>query len=330
MRPLPRSLSRSAPVLVPIALVVLAVAVFGRFGGPVTDTVVVTGLVNVIVVVGLYVFVGNSGIFSFGHIAFVAIGAYTSALLVIPTDTKAVLQPDLPSVLKTASAGPLTAAIIGGLVAAACGALLAIPLMRLNGLTASIATFGFLVVVHVVANSWYQVTNGAAGVSGVPITTSTTEALVWAIIAIVAAFVFQQTRVGLRLRASREDDVAARSLGIGINRERSVAWILSAFLCGVGGGLYGQFLGSFNADAFYLNMTFLTLAMLVIGGVTSLSGAVLGVLVVSIVAEALRRVEQGFELSGFTVAPRPGLREVGLGARHARDPRATSKRDHRR
>jgi branched-chain amino acid transport system permease protein len=300
------------PLLAPLALVVFAVEVAVKLGGPVTDTVVVTGLINLVIVIGLYVFVGNSGVVSFGHIAFVAVGAYTAGLLVIPVETKAVLQPDLPALLADSSAGALPATILGGLVAAAFATVLAIPLMRLNGLAAGLATFGVLVVVHVVANSWYQVTNGAAGISGVPIGVTARQAMAWGTVAIVAAFLFQRTGIGLRLRASREDEIAAQALGVRVRRERGIAWVLSAFLCGTGGALYGQYLGSFNADAFYLSMTFLTLAMLVIGGMTSLLGSVVGVVVVTAAAEALRRLEQGTELGPLSIAPRPGLREVGL------------------
>src|SRR5262249_53570429 len=76
---------------------------------------------------------------------------------------------------------------------------------------------------------------------------------------------FQSTGLGLRLRGSREDDVAARSLGIGVRMERRAAWTVHAFIMGVGGGLYAQYLGSFNASFFYLALPFPTLAMLVPG-----------------------------------------------------------------
>ena len=115
---------------------------------------------------------------------------------------------------------------MGGLVAAVVAAVLAVPLMRLNGLAAGLATFAVLVIVRTVANSWDQVTNGAAGLSGLPVTTDKNQALVWALIAIVAALVFQNTGLGLRLRGSREDYLAARSLGVGVHTERRVAWVV--------------------------------------------------------------------------------------------------------
>ena len=228
-------------------------------------------MINLILVVGLYVFVGNSGVFSFGSIGFAAIGAYTAGLLVIPSDQKAILQPDLPGFIAETSFGSVGATLMGGLVAALVAAAFAIPLMRLSGLAAGLATFAMLVIIRTVANSWTEVTNGAAGLSGIPVTTSKNAALLWALMAIVVGFAFQSTGLGLRLRGSREDDVAARSLGIGVRTERRVAWVVHGFIMGVGGGLYGQYLGSFNASFFYLALTFTTLAMLVVGGITSLS-----------------------------------------------------------
>jgi branched-chain amino acid transport system permease protein len=298
------------PALLLLVFVVTEVA--WATGDSVTQSVVVVALINLTLVVGLYIFVGTSGVFSFGSIAFAAIGAYTGGLLVIPVDQKEILQPDLPSFIANAHFGAVEATLIGGVVAAAVGAVLAVPLMRLNGIAAGLATFAVLVIVRTVANSWNEVTNGAAGLSGLPVTTGKYSALVWALIAIVCAFVFQSSALGLRLRGSREDDVAARSLGINVRTERRVAWVLHAFIMGIGGALYGQYLGSFNSSFFYLALTFTTLAMLVVGGMKSLSGAVIGSLAISFVAEVLHRIEQGVDVGVFTIPERPGLRELGL------------------
>src|SRR5262249_42322204 len=264
-----------------LVLVVAASEIAFGTGGAVTQGVVIVALLNLTLVVGLYVFVGNSGVFSFGSIGFASIGAYTAALLVIPSDQKATLQPLLPKFLAHAHFGSIAATLLGGAVAAAVAAVVAIPLMRLNGIAAGLATFAMLVIIRTVANSWTAVTNGAAGLSGVPVTTGKNAALVWALLAIVAGFVFQTTALGLRLRGSREDDVAARSLGVGVRYERRVAWTVHAFIMGVGGALYAQYLGSFNASFFYLALTFTTLAMLVVGGIKSLTGAVVGSLTIS-------------------------------------------------
>jgi branched-chain amino acid transport system permease protein len=295
-----------------LVLVVVATEIAWASGGSVTKGVVVVALINLILVIGLYTFVGNSGVFSFGSIGFASIGAYTAGLLVIPVAQKAILQPDLPHFIANAHFGSVAATLMGGVVGAVVGFAFAIPLMRLNGIAAGLATFAMLVIIKTVANSWTQVTNGAAGLSGLPITTSKNAAMIWALIAIAVAFVFQSSALGLRLRGSREDDVAARSVGVDVVMERRVAWVLHAFIMGVGGALYGQYLGSFNSSFFYIALTFTTLAMLVVGGLKSLTGAVVGSLAISFVAEVLHRIEQGADFGIFHVPARPGLREVGL------------------
>jgi branched-chain amino acid transport system permease protein len=269
-------------------------------------------VINLIVVVGLYTFVGLSGVFSFGHAAFMAIGAYAGAILVIPPETKRFVLPELPGFLADVHLDPFPATLAAGSIAALVALVLSVPLARLSGLTAGLATFAVLVIVNVVARNWQQVTHGTSGVSGIPTTTTVWTALAWALVAMAAAWALQRSAIGLRLRASREQDAAARSIGIGVARERAVAFVVSAFFVGVAGALLGTFIGSFNPDAFFLNITFLMVVMLVVGGMTSLAGAVLGTIVISVAAEALRRLERGVDLGLVDVPARGGLREVGL------------------
>ena len=131
--------------------------------------------------------------------------------------------------------------------------------------------------------------------------------------AIAVAYLFQISRWGLMLRASRDDDVAAKASAVRIVRERLIAFALSAAMVGAGGGLYAQFLGSMTVDQFYLEMTFVTLAMLVVGGIGSLSGAVIGVLAVTFVIEFLRTFEHGFSIDGVKFLLPSGSQEIGLG-----------------
>lgn len=268
---------------------------------------VALGLVSLIAVVGLHVFIGNSGVASFGHAAFLAIGAYVTAAVRVPSATKAAMLPDLP--------GPelpvLAAVLLGGAAAALLAFTLGIVLMRLNGLAAGLSTFALLSIVYVVAGNTRKVTGGVSGVFGVPQTTTALSALPWALLAILVAWAYAQTRSCLRLRASREDEVAAKSVGIGVLWERVGAFTLSAFLTGMSGALLAMYLGSFNPDAFYLSITLILLAMLVVGGVTSLSGAVLGAIFISILREVLRSVERGVTLGGVSIPRFEGLQQLG-------------------
>jgi branched-chain amino acid transport system permease protein len=301
------------PVVLPAALAV-TVTLAVSTGGAYMHSILILGLINLLFVIGLYSFAGTSGVFSFGHIAFAAIGAYSAGIFAIPVETKRELFASMPSALIDVHASALLSTVIGGCVAGLAGAITSVPLMRLGGLAASLATFALLIIVHVVGQNLNQVTNGQSGMAGVPITTSATGVLLWCLASIVVVYLFQESRWGLRLRASREDEVAARACGVGIYNERRVAWILSAFIVGIGGALYGQYLGTFNADAFYLDISFLIIAMLVVGGRNSLSGAVVGAIFIAVVAEALRRIEAGPHIGPLHIPGRPGLAAVGLGA----------------
>lgn len=306
--PLARALWPTAAL---VALVLLVWFV-GSVGGDATDRTATLLLVNLVVVVGLSVFVGNSGVFSFGHIAFMAIGAYVVALATVPQALKLTLLDGAPHWLQTLELSTPVALLAGGAAAALFAALASVPIMRLAGIAAGIATLALLVTVNVVLSNWDGVTRGSAGMIGVPVDTTLSSALPWAIGAVLAAAIHRASRSGFRLRASREDDVAALSLGVGVRRERRIAFVLSAFLCGVGGGLYAHFLGAATPGDFYIPETVLTLLMLVIGGMESLAGAVVGTIFVSIVAELLRRVESGGQFGPVHIGATPGIQQIVL------------------
>ena len=296
-----------------LSALVVGVAELVTLGGPTLERIAVMMVINLIVVVGLYVFVGISGVFSFGQVSFMAIGAYTTAILSIPTDTKDVIFTSMPPALRHAHLGSLGAVLAGGVVAALVAVVFALPLSRLSGLVAGLGTFAFLLIVNVVASAWTAVTNGTTGMSAIPVTTTLTRTLFFAVAAIVVAFAYQTSRFGRRLRTSREDEVASRAVGVNVGIERSISFVISALIVGIAGGLYAAYLGNIDPSAFFLNTTFLTIAMLVVGGMTTLSGAVIGTIFISAVAELLRRVEAGFHLGSTFVHAPAGLQEVGLG-----------------
>ncbi|WP_113701294.1 branched-chain amino acid ABC transporter permease [Nonomuraea lactucae] len=264
--------------------------------------VTVLALVGVVFVVGMQSFAGNSGIFSFGHVAFMAIGAYTTAITTIPEATKKILFPGMPEIALPA---PL-ALVAGGLLAALVAALVGIPLMRLNGLAASLGTFALLNIVYNLANNLDAITGGSTGVSSVAQGLSLTHALAWSAVALLIVWTYQQSGHGLALRAAREDDVAAQSLGVAIARERHISFVVSAFVCGLSGGMYAQASGSFSPSSFFLVATFGFVTMLVVGGRLSLTGAVLGVLSITLLREGLKVVEQATQYTGAV--------EIGMSA----------------
>jgi N-methylhydantoinase B len=263
------------------------------YGTPDLKTTTITMLIDLIMVVGLYTFIGNSGVLSFGHAGFMAIGAYASALLTIPIVTKSVLLPSLPGFLADASFAPVPAALTAAAVATVVAVAIGIPVVRLAGIQASIATFSFLAIIQVVLGNWTALTRGQMTMTGVPLSLDVVGPTIWAVVAIAIAYLYKQSRSGFRLRATREDELSARSLGISVGRERFVAFLVSAFLVGLSGYLYARLVGSFSPQNFYLEITFITLAMLIIGGRNSLAGAIVGPVTVAVLLELLRRSEDG-------------------------------------
>ena len=157
-------------------------------------------------------------------------------------------------------------------------------------------------------------TGGQTSVFAIPQRTTQGWALLFASIVIVVAHGFQRSRVGIRLIASREDEFGAIASGINVRLHRGIAFLLSAFMVGLGGALFVTFLGTLAPDTFFFTTTLITLAMLVVGGVGSLTGAVVGTLVVSFFSTVLRELEDGFDVGPWAVPSRPGLTALGLGS----------------
>jgi branched-chain amino acid transport system permease protein len=299
-------------LLAPIALVGIA-ALVGTIVSTATETYVINALVNVAIVVALYVFIGNSGVLSFGHISFVAVGAWAAGVLSMPVEEKPAIMPNLASLLRDHTIGNVWSLALAAAVGAAFALVVGLPLMRLSGLGAGIATFGVLEITHNVLRYWEKIGPGLNTFSAVPETTGLLQASLGAVIAVIVAFAYKRSRFGRLLSATREDAAAARAVGVSVYRQRLIAFALSGALAGFAGGLYVHLL-PVNTESVYLNLTFLTLAMLVIGGATSLWGAVVGALVVSAVDSFLAEAESGIHVFGQSLDLPAGTRIVVVGA----------------
>jgi len=291
-------------LLLALSAEVIDVRVFTR--------IATTLCINIVLVVGLQVFMGNAGILSFAHIGFMGIGAYSSALLTIPGQMRGMALPDLYPFLTEMTASPIVAIVVGGLVAAVVAALVSYPLMRLSDAAAVITSFALLVVLHTIMLHWSEVTNGPRTLFGLPEATTLTLAASVAGCAIVLALLFKESRLGILLRATRDDETAARAMGIHTPRVRWIGFIFSAFLAGIGGALWGHFVASFSPKAFYLKETFVILSMLVIGGPGTVTGAVLGVFIVTGAFEGLRHLESTLNSAKIFPGHVVGLTEIIL------------------
>jgi branched-chain amino acid transport system permease protein len=268
--------------------------------------------IALILVLGLQVFMGNSGILSFAHIGFMGIGAYTTAVLTIPAQMKGMALPDLYPFLVEVQLSPYLGILIGGLTAAAVAAAVSYPLMRLSDAAAVITSFALLMVLHTVMTNWSVLTNGPRTLFGLPKATDLPMAAGVAILAVIIALAFKESRTGLLLRTSRDDEVAAGAMGAHIPRLRWRAFVLSALFAGIAGALWGHFITSFSPRAFYLKETFVILGMLVIGGANTVTGAVIGAFIVTAVFEGLRAVEAALNRAQIFSEQVVGLTEVAL------------------
>jgi branched-chain amino acid transport system permease protein len=222
-------------------------------------------------------------------------------------------MPSLAHALRDRTVGNLSSLALAAVVGGVCALLVALPLMRLSGLAAGIATFGVLEITHNVLRYEERIGPGLNTFSSVPETTGLRQATLGALVVIVVAYAYGRSRFGRLLRATREDPAAARAVGVSVYRQRLIAFALSGLLAGLAGALYVHLL-PVNTESVYLDLTFITLAMLVIGGATSLWGAVVGALAVSALDSYLAVAENGTSFLGWHIDLPAGTRVIVVGA----------------
>jgi branched-chain amino acid transport system permease protein len=296
------------------ALLTLAIVLVQEGGSATDQRVALTFLVNLVAVIGLQTFMGNSGVISFGHVAFVGLGAYGSALLTVPTATKelSAMIPNAPGFLLNAEMSFLPATLIAVAFVGVFAGIVGVVFVRMRGAAAAIGTLGLLIVVRVVLGNWTDITRGPKTFFGVPDYTTVWWALGWCVVAIFVARLFRDSGIGLRLRSSRTDELASAAVGVDIKRARWYAWVLSAMMAAVGGALYAHLILAFAPQQFFYELTFTLIVMAIVGG-TSVSGAVVGAAGISVVQEILRRGESGFTIGPIEVHQAFGMTTLVLG-----------------
>jgi branched-chain amino acid transport system permease protein len=226
--------------------------------------------INVIIVLGLNIISGITGQLSLGHAAFVSIGAYTAALL-----------------LKLAGLNFWLALPLAGLSAGVAGYLLAAPVMRLRGDYLAIATLGFCEIVRVIFLN-LPITGRALGINSIPRETTPLIAFVVMIIAIIAMINIVHSRFGLALKSIREDEIASEMMGINIARYKMLAFAIGSCFAGVGGVLYACQITIITPGDFGFMRSVEYLCMVVLGGLGSIVGVVVGSSVLTTAPEILR------------------------------------------
>ena len=285
----------------------------GWFGGAAAERLVTIALIDAIIVLGIQMYVGNTGVLSFGHIGFGAIAGYAFAIFAISPAEKAKRIPSAPlgldeiDISSWAAVGvavgiTLVVAFFVGIGLARSGA-------ESGAVAATVITLALLFVTHEVARNWPEMTGGdRAGLSFRIGGALDTRAPIYLALAgtLVLGRLFAQSRQGRLAKASREDNLAARAMGVDPFVQQMIALMFSVVVVSVGASLRVYETGSILPENFFFNYTLLTLAMLIVGGRNSVTGALFGVAVMTVGRELARRLGQdGFEVFGLGLDSAP-------------------------
>jgi branched-chain amino acid transport system permease protein len=294
-------------------LLMLGVVLAERYLNAYLVRILNTACIYVVAAVAYNLVNGVTGQFSLGPNAFMAIGGYTVALLMLPLAQKKevyFLQP-LIWPLNAFSFPPslfIVALFLGGLLAALFALLIGIPTLRLRGDYLAIATFGFGEIVIVLANNLIPITNGALGIKGIPEYTNLWWTANWAFWTVFVVKNLVNSSFGRALKAIRENEIAAEAMGVNLFRHKLLAFVLSGFFAGVAGGLFVTLISTVSPTLFTFSMTFNLLIIIVLGGLGSITGSTVTAILFAFLQELLREVEAPHTIGSWTFPGIPGMR----------------------
>ena len=268
--------------------------------------------VYVILALSLNLVNGFTGLFSLGSAGFMAVGAYTSALLTIPPAQKQAvffLEPIIAPLANVQLPFPL-ALLCAGLMAALAGFLVGWPALRLRDDYLAIATLGFSEIIRIVITNLQSVTNGPLGLRGIPRFSTTYVVWTAAVIAIAFMVALINSAWGRSFRAIRDNEIAAQAMGINVARVKATSFIISAFMAGIGGALLAHLMMAIDPRLFAFILTYNVLLIVVLGGTGSITGSVVGAMLVMISMEWLRFLDGPLNLIFVRTTGAPGLRMV--------------------
>jgi branched-chain amino acid transport system permease protein len=256
--------------------------------------------INIILAVSLNLTNGFTGLFSLGHPAFMAVGGYVAAILTFPVARKAMLLPALPAWLAAQQWSLLPALILGGLSATLAAFLVGFPVLRLKGHYLAVATLGFLIILQVLITNMESYTRGPLGLNGLPMMTNLWWVYLWVVITVYVCWKVKHSSLGRSMLAIRENEMAAECLGVSLAGTRIMAFALGAFFAGVAGGLWAHLVTVITPTSFSVVMTFNLVVMVVVGGSGSITGATFAAVMLTLVAEFLRPLEESLEAYGIS------------------------------
>ncbi len=308
------------------SIILIVVLIFGGIlysanGDASRDSLITQMLINAIIVLGIQIYVGNTGVLSFGHIGFGAIAGYTFAVCAISPARKMMQIPDAPFGLADVDLTPLQSGMIAVALTVALAFFIGLALsrsgVRSGAVSAVVITLALLFVVHEVAKNWTDLTRGGKiGLSFSPFGNATLEGKNWIYVLLISAVLlarlFKETRIGRFTQCAREDDLAARTMGIDPAIQQMAALIISVALVSAGSALRVFELGSINPRLFFFDYTLLTLTMLIVGGRNGITGALAGVVIITIGSELTRKLSE-LDIEALSWILREGLTDLFLG-----------------
>ena len=243
-------------------------------------SIIERSMIYAVVAVSMNLVNGFTGLFSLGQAGFMALGAYVTAILTIPVDQRASVYyiSGIHPAIANLHAPILVALILGGLVAAAFAALIGIPVLRLKSDYLAIATLGFAEIIRALisAPQLDTITNGSYGLKSIPGFSSLFQVLALTVVCIGLMVLLINSSFGRMFKAVREDEIAAEAMGINLARHKQLSFCVSSFFAGVGGAMLAMYTNTIQAKTFTSAMTYEILLIVVIGGIGSISGSVIG------------------------------------------------------
>ncbi len=304
-----------------IAAVTVAFLVFLFFSphifGSYTLTVLGNIYIFIILAISYNLINGVAGQFSLEPNGFVAIGAYVTAILLLSPGIKSelyMLTPPLPLIRDVflnpnVPFNPFLALVISGIVSSLLALTLAFPVFRVRGDYLAIVTLGFGFIIRIFLINNPEISNGSMGLDSIPGFASYFWIGVTCLVTVILVYNIVYSKFGRAMKAVRDDEDAALAMGVNTFKTKTLAFMTSAFFEGVGGGLLASSIGSISPDQFTFMLTFQLLIIIVLGGLGSMSGSILGAFLFLGGMELLRPLDDATWHIGF-IHGIPGLRMV--------------------
>ena len=273
-------------------------------------SIIERSMIYAVVAVSMNLVNGFTGLFSLGQAGFMALGAYVTAILTIPVEQRASVYyiSGIHPAIANLHAPILVALILGGLVAAAFAALIGIPVLRLKS-----DSLGFAEIIRALisAPQLDTITNGSYGLKSIPGFSSLFQVLALTVVCIGLMVLLINSSFGRMFKAVREDEIAAEAMGINLFKTKELSFVISSFFAGVSGGMLAMFMRSIDSKTFQVSLTYDILLIVVIGGIGSVTGSVLGGFLVTAGRELLRFFDEPLYIGSINIPLfRPGFRMV--------------------